>query len=102
MRAALVSLEPSWGAALRGIEFAVADIPEIDLIEKDGVPLAQTFAAEPGTPARVVLYRHPITVRSADGDDVEALVLDLLIEEIAALLGMEPEDVDDRYGESEQ
>jgi predicted Zn-dependent protease with MMP-like domain len=99
VRAAVESLEPAWGATLKGVEFAVADIPDLDRIESLSVPLAENMID--GGTTRVVVYRHPITVRCVDSADVEALILDVLIEQIAELLNMDPEDVDDRYGQSD-
>lgn len=107
VQAAIESLEPTWGAVLRGIEFVIADIPDLPvlreantapLLDQDGMPLAEVIS---GTPTRIIFYRHPITIRCTDGDQLEALVLDVLIEEVAELVGVDPEDVDERYGESE-
>jgi predicted Zn-dependent protease with MMP-like domain len=99
VRAAVESLEPEWGAKLQGVEFAVADIPDLDRLDSLSVPLAENLLSNGTT--RIVLYRHPITVRSVDSSDVEALILDVLIEQIAELLNMDPEDVDERYGQSD-
>jgi predicted Zn-dependent protease with MMP-like domain len=99
VRAAVESLEPAWGTKLQGVEFAVADIPDLDQIDSLSVPLAENLIS--GGSTRIVLYRHPITVRSVDSADVEALILDVLIEQIAELLNLDPEDVDERYGQSD-
>jgi predicted Zn-dependent protease with MMP-like domain len=99
VRAAVESLEPAWGAKLTGVEFVVADIPDLDRIDSLSVPLAENVISAGTT--RIVVYRHPITVRSVDSNDIEALILDVLIEQIAELLSMDPEDVDERYGQSD-
>ena len=47
-------------------------------------------------PARVVLYRRPLETR-ADGDELDDLVADVVVEQVAHLLELPPEDVDPRY-----
>jgi predicted Zn-dependent protease with MMP-like domain len=103
VHSAIDALEPTWGAALRSVEFVVADIPDVDHItESDvvdgGMPLAELVS---GSPTRIVFYRHPITLRCNEAAELSALVLDVLIEQVAALVGVEPEDVDERYGDSD-
>jgi hypothetical protein len=45
----------------------------------------------------VVLYRWPIVARVRDGGQLGALVHDVVVEQVADLLGLEPETVDPRY-----
>ncbi|WP_380617476.1 metallopeptidase family protein [Salininema proteolyticum] len=89
--------------SLRHIEFAVADIPpdvtpyDADIVEDAGVPLARLFPSQPGTVAaspRIVLYRRPIEMRSIGRSEKEMLIQSVLAEQLAALLGVEPEDLD--------
>jgi predicted Zn-dependent protease with MMP-like domain len=46
----------------------------------------------------VVLYRRPLETR-ADGEELDDLVADVVVEQVAHLLDLPPEDVDPRYGD---
>ena len=49
--------------------------------------------------ARIVIYRRPLELRAVDRDDLEDLVHDIVVEEVAQFLGMDPAEVDpDGYG----
>ncbi|WP_370634442.1 metallopeptidase family protein [Actinotalea sp. Marseille-Q4924] len=92
-------LERRWGSRLAGTEFAVEEVPPSQPApwEHGGVPLGRYFPADVGAPARVVVYRRPVETR-ADGDaDLAELVRDVLVEQVAALLSLPPEDVDPGY-----
>jgi predicted Zn-dependent protease with MMP-like domain len=104
---AVAQLEPRWEGELSGVEFAVEEIPATDLADDDAepVPLARL---DPGSavagdlrhtvrPARIVLYRRPLMARADDEDDLRELVLDVVVEEFAQLLGIDPHDVDPGY-----
>jgi predicted Zn-dependent protease with MMP-like domain len=45
-----------------------------------------------------VLFRRPIEHRCETRDELQALVLTVVVEQVAELLGMDAEDVDPRYG----
>jgi predicted Zn-dependent protease with MMP-like domain len=104
---AVAQLEPRWHAQLAGIEFAVEEIPPAGLPDddQDAVPLAMLDpgwpgpgdAQRPARPARIVLYRRPLLARADGEDELAELVLDLVVEEFARLLGVDPEDVDPGY-----
>jgi predicted Zn-dependent protease with MMP-like domain len=101
---AVAQLEPRWEAELSGVEFAVEEIPAADLPddEPDPVPLARLdpgspAAGDPGQPARIVLYRRPLMARADDEEDLGELVLDVVVEEFARLLGLDPQAVDPGY-----
>jgi len=103
---AVARLEPRWEERLAGVEFAVEEIPPP---EPPGgmagpVPLARTEpgsplgAGGPGShPPRIVLYRRPLMARADSEDDLGELVSDVVVEEFARLLGIDPEDVDPGY-----
>ena len=55
------------------------------------------LARAEGQPARIVIYRRPIEARAHDQRELTALVQDVVVEQVAALLGMAPEDLDPRY-----
>ena len=97
---AVERLEKQWAPELADVEFAVEDVPPAEPGPgADPVPLGAVLAAtalEP-RPPRVVLYRWPIVARVRDGGPLGALVHDVVVEQVADLLGLEPETVDPRY-----
>jgi hypothetical protein len=110
--AAVAQLEPRWEAELAGVEFAVEEVPATDLPDEgrpadeyDPVPLARLEPgwsqtgdpARPARPARIVLYRRPLLARADGEDELSDLVLDVVIEEFARLLGIDPTTVDPGY-----
>jgi predicted Zn-dependent protease with MMP-like domain len=104
---AVARLEPRWEAELSGVEFAVEEIPAADLPDDDPepVPLARldpgsawtSDPREPARPARIVLYRRPLMARADDEEDLGELVLDVVVEEFARLLGVDPQAIDPGY-----
>jgi predicted Zn-dependent protease with MMP-like domain len=102
---AVEHVEVRWRDRLRGVDFAVEEVPPLDPglavddeIESAGVPLARLLPAGGGQPARIVLYRRPLELRALDRDDLEDLVHDVVVEEVAHFLGLDPEIVDPGYG----
>lgn len=64
------------------------------------VPLARLVPAGvdrrgEATRARIVLYRRPLEARALDGEDLADLLHDVLVEQVAGYLGVEPDTVDD-------
>jgi predicted Zn-dependent protease with MMP-like domain len=104
---AVARLEGRWEAELAGVEFAVQEVPEADELTDDSVPLplARTVPgspdsgdpARPATPTRFVIYRRPLLARSESDGDLSDLVFDVVVEEFADFLGIEPESVDPGY-----
>jgi predicted Zn-dependent protease with MMP-like domain len=104
---AVSQLEPRWEAELSGVEFAVEEIPAADSASDDPepVPLARldtgstdTGSPEhPAHPARIVLYRRPLMARADGDEELGELVLDVVVEEFARLLGLDPQIVDPGY-----
>jgi len=100
---AVEHLEPRWGSHLERVQFAVEDVPPAHLLGRDAVepvPLGSSFAAAGADPAQIVVYRRPIEARATDADDLADLVHDVVVEEVADLLGLDPEVVDPGYGQS--
>jgi predicted Zn-dependent protease with MMP-like domain len=101
---AVEHVEVRWREQLRELDFAVEEVPppEIGQVEDEiasaGVPLARLLPAAGGQPARVVVYRRPLELRAVDRDDLEDLVHDIVVEEVAHFLGLDPETVDPGYG----
>jgi predicted Zn-dependent protease with MMP-like domain len=118
---AVAQLEPRWEAELSGIAFAVEEIPPVipDSDDPEPIPLARL---EPGTTpaggvpgpdripdipdlpdpasgssARIVLYRRPLMARADGEEELAELVLDVIVEQFARWLGVDPQTVDPGY-----
>jgi predicted Zn-dependent protease with MMP-like domain len=98
---AVERLELEWAESLRGIEFAVEDVPPPPIDgprPPESVRLGSNIPAAAGEPARVVVYRRPIEARVSGERARGALVQDVVVEQVAELLGLEPETLDPDYG----
>jgi predicted Zn-dependent protease with MMP-like domain len=108
---ALEPIELRWGSELSDLDLAVDEVPEVDETSPDdvvwgqgvladvGVPLAQLVPAgvDPeGLPsrARIVIYRRPLEARARDGADLADLLHEVLVEQVAEYLNIEPDAVD--------
>jgi hypothetical protein len=95
-------LERRW-PQLADIDFLVLEVPRLDgpgrTWNDEAVPLGGTIPAREGRPARVVVYRRPVEIRTKGRDERAALVHEVVVEQVAELLGLTPETVDPRYGE---
>jgi predicted Zn-dependent protease with MMP-like domain len=58
---------------------------------------AAARAAPAPDPPRIVVYRRPLMARAEGDEDLGELVFDVVVEEFARLLGIEPSDVDSGY-----
>jgi predicted Zn-dependent protease with MMP-like domain len=104
---AVARLESRWEAELAGVEFAVQEVPEADeLVDDSGpLPLARTVPgvpdtgdqSRPTTPARIVVYRRPLMARSDSDAELSDLIFDVVVEEFAGFLGLDPDSVDPGY-----
>jgi predicted Zn-dependent protease with MMP-like domain len=93
-------LEQRWSRQLSGVEFAVEEVPVIDpyALEPDAIPLSRLVPAADGRPARIVIYRRPIEARAGEDErDRARLIRDVVVEEVAELLGLSPESIDPTY-----
>lgn len=54
-------------------------------------------SAGDGPPVRIVVFRRPVEARASDEAEKSQMVRDLLVEEVADLLGISPESVDPSY-----
>jgi predicted Zn-dependent protease with MMP-like domain len=91
-------IDARWQDRLGLVEYAVEDTPELPDDWNGGtVPLASLVRGHGGTPTRLVVFRRPIEHRSETRAELEAMVLTVLVEQIAELLGIDAEDVDPRY-----
>ena len=93
-------MERRWPDELDRIEFAVEDVPpsEPSPWEHGEVPLGRYFPATSELPHRIVVYRRPVETRSGEVRAIPTLVFDVVVEQVAHLLGLAPEQVDPRYG----
>ncbi|MFC4000378.1 metallopeptidase family protein [Prauserella oleivorans] len=109
---ALEPIEARWRTELTKLDVAVDDVPDVpadgssvppaqdDGVLHDGaVPLSRLVPAgvdRAGLPtrARIVLYRRPLEARAKDPGELADLVHDVLVEQIAAYLGVEPDIID--------
>ena len=96
--AVVTSVDTRWQDRLGLVEYAVEDAPQIpDDWSSGTVPLSSLLRGSGGQPTRLVLFRRPIEHRSETRADLEAMVLTVLVEQVAELLGIDPADVDPRY-----
>ncbi len=97
--AAVERLEKRWSRQLDGAEFAVEDVPPSQPApwEHGGVPLGRYFPADAGLPPRIVVYRRPVETRALDVEELEDLVRDVVVEQVAHLLARSPDEVDPEY-----
>jgi len=108
---ALEPIELRWGSELSDLDLAVDEVPEVEQTSPDdvvwgqgvladvGVPLAQLVPAgvdQEGLPsrARIVIYRRPLEARARDGADLAELLHEVLVEQVAEYLNIEPDAVD--------
>jgi hypothetical protein len=94
----VTALEERWADDLRTVEFVVEETP---VLPEDWaaatVPLASVVPGDGSRPTRLVLFRRPIELRSETLGELGALVLTVLVEQVAELLGRPPEEIDPGY-----
>jgi len=124
---AVSQLEPRWENELSRVEFGVEEIPPVipDDDDPEPIPLARLepgwmppspragegrsradlpgltgFADYPelhDRPARIVLYRRPLLARADGQEELAELLLDVIVEQFAHWLGVDPQTVDPGY-----
>ncbi|WP_369202948.1 metallopeptidase family protein [Streptomyces sp. PU-14G] len=102
VRDSVARLERHW-PQLSGVEFAVQEVPRSDNGEvregDDAVPLGRVTEGGGTQPDRVIVFRRPVEIRSRTRDERALLVHEVVVEQVAELLGLAPESVDPRYGQ---
>ncbi|GAB3503468.1 metallopeptidase family protein [Amycolatopsis cihanbeyliensis] len=103
---ALEPIEARWRHELTELDVAVDDVPEVrgsgtpaqaeGVLHDGSVPLSRLVPAgvdRSGLPtrARIVLYRRPLEARAKDPAELSELVHDVLVEQVATYLGVEPD-----------
>jgi len=108
VRTAVERLRAHLPGELDAVQFGVEETPVLPDDWTGAVPLGthvsgalggavgRSASAGRGPAARVVVYRLPLAQRARGRTETAALVLDVLVEEVAELLGRDPEDVDPR------
>ncbi|QIS07776.1 exonuclease [Nocardia brasiliensis] len=108
---AFAPLDTRWHDRLTKLDIAVDDVPKIrplhpdsvtwpDEVVADGpVPLSRLIPAGvdrhgAATRARVVLFRKPLELRANDPDDLVDLLREVLVQQIATYLGVDPDVID--------
>jgi predicted Zn-dependent protease with MMP-like domain len=99
----VTDVDRRWQDRLGLVEYAVEDAPQIpDDWSSGTVPLSSLVRGSGATPTRLVLFRRPIEHRCETRSDLEAMVLTVVVEQVAELLGIDPEVVDPRYAPPEE
>ncbi len=92
---AVERLERLWARELANVDFLVEDVPPIpshgELAET--IPFSRLETAPEGR-ARIIVYRRPVEMRTKEPEEMALLVHETVVEEVANLLGVEPESVD--------
>lgn len=104
-------IERRWHGELTGLDVAVDEVPDpgatrddpgtldVNVVTDREVPLARLVP--PGidrrgapTRARIVLYRRPLEARAVDSFELTDLLHEVLVEQVATYLGVDPDTVD--------
>lgn len=105
---AVEHLQPRLAEQLAQVEFAVEDVPEVshrgtadfdfdeDILDDNAVPLSRLYrngVAGISAPV-IVVYRRPLESRAAQSEDLADLVHDVVVEQLARLLGRSTDEID--------
>lgn len=108
---AFARIDHRWHEKLSKLDIAVDDVPKIRALDPESVTWPPEVVAEGPVPlsrlvpagidkrgettrARVVLFRRPLELRAKHPEDLEDLLFEVLVEQVATYLGIEPDDVD--------
>lgn len=84
--------------ALARIELAVEEIPVLPKgWSERSVPLASYVDPAGGRPGRLVLFRRPLEHRAPTRVELDALLLTVVVEQLAEVLGRDPEELHPDY-----
>ena len=91
-----------WSDRLGDVELAVEEVPVIPAHwASSTVPLSSYVEASGGGRPRLVLFRRPLEHRAENLAELEALLLTVVVEQVAEVLGLPAEDVLPGYEEDE-
>lgn len=98
---AVAVMHDLWGRfpdLLGAVQLGVEEVPLLpENWASDSIPLASYVEPTDQTPARVVLLRRPIEHRAGSSAELEALILTVLVEQVAEVLGVSPDEVHPDY-----
>jgi hypothetical protein len=87
-----------WTAELGDVELAVEEVPVLPVGWSDStVPLSAFVARSAAAPARLVLFRRPLEHRAEGPAELEGLLLTVVVEQVADVLGIPAEEVHPGY-----
>jgi len=100
---AVERLERRW-PQLAEVELAVEEVPSADADDwsDDLVPLGRLILQRRDEPARIVVFRRPVEARAAGRPELADLVYDVVVEQVAELLGLDADEVDQGRDPGEQ
>lgn len=89
-------VRPHLGARYAELEFAVEEVPPVDPApwEEQIAPLGRLLRGTADRAPRVVVYRRPVEARAQDDLDLADIVREVVTEQVAALLGVPPHEID--------
>lgn len=92
---AIAALERRRPEVLQGVAIGIEDVPSLPPSWRHHrVPLAAAIESPDGSAAQVVLFRRPLEQRAASRRGLQILVRHTLVEQLAVVLGVAPEDID--------
>lgn len=94
-------LERLWGEDIQSYQFVVREIPDglEELVRQGGsIPLAASAPGRGPKPPVITVYRRPVESTARGLVPVSELIHDVVVEQLAALKGMDPETIDPTYG----
>jgi hypothetical protein len=87
-----------WSERLGDVELAVEEVPVLpDHWDEESVPLAAYVDRTPTGRPRLVLFRRPLEHRTEGPLELEVLLLTVITEQVAEVLGIPAEDVHPGY-----
>lgn len=109
--AAYAEIDGAWHEELTDLDIAVDDIPRmlpkdpdsvnwpIEVTADGPVPLARLIPAGvdtegQATRARIVLFRRPIETRAHDDDELEDVLHEVFVQQVATYLGVDEDTID--------
>lgn len=92
----LAALDHHFAAEPDQVDVVVEEAPMLPPEWTDGVPLSIVVAGPSAT--RVVLFRMPITHRCGSPEELDELVWTLVLDRLAEVWHLSPDDLDPRQG----
>lgn len=104
-------IDARWHDRLTKLDIAVDDVPKIRPIDPESVTWPEEVVADGPVPlsrlipagkdkngqatrARIVIFRRPLELRAKDPDDMADLLHDILVQQVATYLRVDPDVID--------